>query len=145
VSSADDEHLIQNIIAEEQAAWNAGDANALATRFHAEGSFTNVFGDRYFGRESFRARHAAIFNTFAKGSKVSLIVRRIHFPVPGTAVVDIDCVLEAYGALPPALAPAPDGTLRTSLLQVLVKDRNEWWTVGYHDVDVKPLPTGQRS
>src|SRR6516164_1368326 len=142
MSVGNDEHLIHDIISEEQAAWNAGDANALAARFHAEGSFTNVFGDRYFGRESFRARHAAIFNTFAKGSKVSLTVRRIHFPVPGTAVVDIDCVLEAYGTLPPGLVPAPDGTLRTSLLQVLVKDRGEWWTVGYHDVDVKPRPAG---
>jgi uncharacterized protein (TIGR02246 family) len=145
MSVGDDEHLIQDIISGEQAAWNAGDADALAARFHAEGSFTNVFGDRYFGRESFRARHAAIFNTFAKGSKASLTVRRIHFPTPGTAVVDIDCVLEAYAALPPGLVPAPDGTLRTSLLQVLVKERGEWWTVGYHDVDVKPLPAGARS
>ena len=140
--SAADENLIHAIIAEEQAAWNAGDATTLAARFHAEGSFTNVFGDRYFGRESFRARHAAIFNTFAKGSKVFLTVRRTHFPAPGTAVVDVDCVLEASGALPPGLVPAPDGTLRTSLLQVLVKDGDEWWTVGYHDVDVKPRPAG---
>jgi uncharacterized protein (TIGR02246 family) len=51
--SAADERLIHGIIAVEQAAWNAGDANAFAARFHAEGSFTNVFGDRYFGRESF--------------------------------------------------------------------------------------------
>jgi uncharacterized protein (TIGR02246 family) len=98
--SAADERLIHGIIAEEQAASNAGDANAFAARFHFEGSFTNVFGDRYFGRESFQARHAAIFNTFAKGSKVFLTVRRIHFPAPGTAVVDVDCVLEASATLP---------------------------------------------
>lgn len=145
MNAGEDERLIHDIIAQEQAAWNAGDANAYAARFHAEGSFTNVFGDRYFGRELFRTRHAAVFNTFAKGSKVSLTVRRIHFPTPGTAVVDIDCVLEAYAALPPGLVQAPDGTLHTSLLQVFVKDRGEWWTVGYHNVDVKPLPAGARS
>ena len=72
MSVGDDEHLIHDIITEEQAAWNAGDANAYAARFHAEGSFTNVFGHRYFGRELFRARHAVVFNTFAKGSKASL-------------------------------------------------------------------------
>ena len=47
-------------------------------------------------------------------------------------------------ALPPGLVPPPDGTLRTSLLQVLVKDRDEWWTVGYHNVGIKPLPGGAR-
>lgn len=140
MSATDDERSVRGIIAEEESAWNAGDANAYAAQFHVDGSFTNVFGDRYFGRESFRARHAAIFSTFAKGSKASLTVRRIYFPSSGTAVVDVDCVLEAYGALPPGLSPASDGTLRTSLMQVLVKDRDEWWTVGYHNVDVKPLP-----
>ena len=135
---ADEEHSIHGLIAEQQVAWNAGDANAYAARFHSEGSFTNVFGDRYFGRDSFRERHAAVLDTFAKGSKVSFTVLRIHFPLPGTAVVDIDCVLETHGALPPGLVPAPDGSLRTSLLQVLVKDRDEWWTVAYHNVDVKP-------
>ena len=139
-----DERSIRSVIAEEQAAWNAGDAEAYAARFHVEGSFTNIFGDRYFGRESFRSRHAAIFSTFAKGSKATLNVQRIHFPSPATAVVDVDCVLDACGALPPGLSPAPDGTVRTSLLQVLVKDGNEWWIVGYHNVDVKPLP-GPRS
>jgi uncharacterized protein (TIGR02246 family) len=140
----DDERSIREIIAEEQSAWNAGDADAYAARFHVEGSFTNVFGDRYIGRESFRTRHAALFSTFAKDSKASFTVRRIHFPAPETAVVDVDCVLEAHGALPPGLTPSPDGKLRTSLLQVLVKDGEAWWTVGYHNVDVKPLP-GPRS
>src|SRR5262245_44625128 len=59
------------------------------------------------------------------------------FPRPGTAVVDIDFVLEAYGALPSGLAPAPDGTLRTSLLQVFVRTGDEWLTVGYYNVDLK--------
>ena len=105
MSTAEDEHLIQDIIAEQQAAWNAGNANAYAARFHVEGSFTNVFGDRYYGRDSFRERHAAVFNTFAKGSKASLTVRRIHFPVPGMAVVDIACTLQAYKAVPPQAWP----------------------------------------
>ena len=60
MGAADDEHLIRDIISEQQAAWNAGDANAYAARFHVEVSFTNVFGDRYFGRDSFRERHAVV-------------------------------------------------------------------------------------
>ena len=143
MSFGDDERSIRSLIAEEQGAWNAGDANAYAAKFHDQGSFTNVFGDRYFGRDSFRARHAAIFSTFAKDSRASLTVRRIHFPTPGTAIVDVDCALETHGVIPSGLVPAPDGTLRTSLLVVLLKDRDEWWIVGYHNVDVKALPVAQ--
>src|SRR5438093_684971 len=60
---------------------------------HPEGTFTNVFGDRYIGQEAFQARHAAIVAAFAKGSKASLDVRRVFFAAPGMALVDIDCVL----------------------------------------------------
>jgi uncharacterized protein (TIGR02246 family) len=145
VSTANDESVIREVIEQQQIAWNAGDAHAYAKSFHVEGSFTNVFGDRYIGRESFQARHAAIFNTFAKGSKADLIVRRVHFPISGTAVVDIDCVLEGYSRLPPGLVPARDGKLRTSLSLVFVKTQDRWWIVGYHNVDVKPLSVGAPS
>jgi uncharacterized protein (TIGR02246 family) len=137
---SDDERSIRSLVAEEQAAWNAGDANAYAAKFHEEGSFTNVFGDRYFGRDAFQSRHAAIFDTFAKDSKAALIVRRVHIPAAGIAVVDVDCLVETRGAIPSGLVPGPDGQVRTSLLLVLVKDRDEWWIVGYHNVDVKALP-----
>ena len=63
----------------------------------------------------------------------------------GIALVDIDCVLKDYVRLPPGLLPMPDGTLRTSLLQVLIKHDGEWRTVGYHNVDAKPLPAGART
>jgi uncharacterized protein (TIGR02246 family) len=133
----DDEQSIRGIIAHQQIAWNVGDANAYAARFHTDGSFTNIFGDRYIGLEAFRERHAALFNGFAKGSKASLMVRRIHFALPQVAIVDVDCALEAYQTLPPGLLAPLDGALRTSLLEVLVKDEKGWWIVGYHNVDVK--------
>ena len=143
--SADlDERSIREIVAEQELAWNNGDADAFAVRFHSDGSFTNVFGDRYFGRDAFRERHAAIFGTFAKGSKASMVVSRIRFPVAGTAIVDVDCGLTGQRAVPPGLHAAPDGALRTSLLQVLVKDAGGWWVAAYHNVDTKPLPTGPR-
>jgi uncharacterized protein (TIGR02246 family) len=140
---SDDEHSIRTLVAEEQAAWNAGDANAYAAKFHEEGSFTNVFGDRYFGRDSFQSRHAVIFNTFARDSKASLTVRRVHIPASGVAVVDVDCLVETRGAIPSGLVSGPDGQLRTSLLLVLMKDRDNWWIVGYHNVDVKAPPGAQ--
>src|SRR5262245_2111646 len=127
MSTIDDERMIREIVAEQQRAWDAGDATSYAARFHAHGSFTNVFGDRYFGREAFRERHATIFRTFAKGSKASLIVHRIQFPVPGTAIVDIDCIVESHATLPPGLSSMSSGEIRSSLLQVLVKQDGQWW------------------
>lgn len=140
MSTIHDEHRIREIVAEQQHAWNAGDATSYAARFHADGTFTNVFGDRYVGREAFRERHATIFSTFAKGSTVSLVVQRIHFPVPGTAVVDIDCAVESQATLPAGLSSGSTGAVRSSLLQVLVKDVGQWWIAGYHNVDVKAMP-----
>ncbi len=140
MTTDDDDSAIRKVIAAEQAAWNAGDADAYAAGFHADGSFTNVFGDFHLGREAFRSRHAMLFNTFAKGSKAAFVVQRLHFPAAGVATVDIECQLTSYGALPPGIAAPKDGVLRTRLLQVLVKERGEWWTVAYHNVDVKPLP-----
>ena len=135
----DDEQTIRGIVAAAQAAWNAGDADAYAARFHADGTFTNVFGDRHVGRDAFRSRHATIFDTFAKGASASFTVERILIPSPATALVDVNCALKA-AALPPGLSAGPDGSLRTSLLLVLVKDGGEWWIAGYHNVDVKALP-----
>jgi uncharacterized protein (TIGR02246 family) len=134
---------VRRVLADQEAAWNAGDADRYAACFHADGTFTNVFGDRYIGRDAFRARHAAIFNTFARGSKVSLIVSRVSLPVPGVAIVDVDCTLQTRAAAPTALPPSADGIVRTSLLEVLVKDEGEWRIAAYHNVDVKPLPVPQ--
>jgi uncharacterized protein (TIGR02246 family) len=145
VSIPNDEDDIRQMVARQETAWNCGDAVAYAERFHPEGTFPNVFGDRYIGQEAFQARHAAIFAAFAKGSKASLDVRRVFFAAPGMALVDIDCVLNDYVRLPPGLLPTPDGTLRTSLLQVLIKHDGEWRMVGYYNVDAKPLPTGART
>lgn len=132
----DDEQAIVDIIAQQQIAWDAGDANAYGARFHTDGTFTNIFGNRFIGREAFIERHAKVFSTFGKGSRAAYIVRRIHFPVPGTAIVDVDYVWKDYGPLPHGLSPMPDGTLRTSLLEVLVKDQDGWWIVAYHNADV---------
>ena len=139
-TSDDADSAIRRIVAEEQIAWNAGDADAYAARFHAEGSFTNIFGDLHIGREAFRTRHAALFNTFAKGTKASLAVHRLHFPAPTVAIVDIECQLTSFGAIPPGIVEPKDGVLRTRLLQVFVKEHGQWWTVAYHNVDVKPWP-----
>ena len=79
MSITNDEDDIRRIVAQQETAWNCGDAMAYAERFHHDGTFTNVFGDRYIGQEAFQARHAAIFAAFAKRSKAFLNVCRVFF------------------------------------------------------------------
>jgi uncharacterized protein (TIGR02246 family) len=135
-----DDPEIRKILEQEQAAWNAGDADAYSRSFHPEGSFTNIVGDTQFGRKIFLEKHAAIFQTIFRGSRLSLTVRRIFFPVPGTAIVDMDAAVDGYQALPPGVVPPSDGVLHTRLLQVMVKENEAWWVAAYHNVDVKGMP-----
>jgi len=135
-----DDRQIRTILEQEQAAWNAGDAEAYSRSFHPEGSFTNIVGDTQFGHAVFLVKHAGIFQTIFRGSRLSLTVRRIYSPIPGTAIVDTDAAVEGYQALPPGVVPSSEGVLHTRLLQVMVKENEVWWVAAYHNVDVKELP-----
>ena len=59
---AADGHDIQTLIDELTDAWERGDAKAYGARFLPEGTFTNVNGEFYVGREDFDRRHAEIFD-----------------------------------------------------------------------------------
>ncbi len=132
------EAQIHAIIASQEQAWNAGDATAYAVHFLEDGSFTNILGDVNYGRAIFERRHAEIFATIFKGSRLSMTVRRIAFPLPDTAIVDADTDLISYQHLPPGVNAAADGVLHTRLLQVLVRIGEQWWIAACHNVDVKP-------
>ncbi|HUM04274.1 MAG TPA: SgcJ/EcaC family oxidoreductase [Terriglobales bacterium] len=134
-----DESLIRALIDAQGAAWNRGDAEAYAERFRADGTFTNVLGDNYQGKEAFEERHAEIFRGIYRGSTVKMPIRRIYFVRPDVAIVDIDAELSGFSKVPPGIG-APDGIVRASLLQVLIKEQEEWTIAAYHNVDVKPRP-----
>ena len=48
-----DETAVRNIIQEEIADWNSGDAVAYASHFAADGTFTNIRGQFFVGRQAF--------------------------------------------------------------------------------------------
>ncbi|MGA7928003.1 MAG: SgcJ/EcaC family oxidoreductase [Candidatus Sulfotelmatobacter sp.] len=56
-----DEIPIRNIIQEEITAWNAGDAAAYARHFSEDGTFTNVRGQFFTGRQAFIDKHDYVF------------------------------------------------------------------------------------
>ena len=136
-SSALDSEHIRAIVAAQVAAWNVGNAKAFSANFAADGSFTNIRGTVFYGHQAFEDRHADIFGTFFKGSKLAMSVTKIRFVRPDVAIADIATELSELHGAPPGVKPGADGRIRTRLQEVLVKDGGTWRIASYHNVDVK--------
>ncbi|MCA2002081.1 MAG: SgcJ/EcaC family oxidoreductase [Chloroflexi bacterium] len=128
---------VAQMIRRQQEAWNRGDAAGYAADCDEQMSFTNLIGKTFFGREVFEERHAFLFGSIFKGSRLEMDIRRIHFPAPNVALVDVACTLAGYQRLPEGAAPQSDGLLHTCLLEVLVRAESGWRVAAYHNVDVK--------
>jgi uncharacterized protein (TIGR02246 family) len=125
------------IIDDQQQSWNRGNAAGYARDCDENMTFTNIVGKMFFGGEVFEERHVFLFSGIFKGSVLRMSIQRIHFPMPGCAIVDISCTLTGYQALPPGTVPQEDGDLHTCLLEVLVQTQNSWLVAAYHNVDKK--------
>jgi uncharacterized protein (TIGR02246 family) len=115
-------------------AWARGDAKAYGARYQADATFTNVFGDFYVGSEEFDRRHAEVFRGIFKGSRVAMDIRKLRFLRPDVAVVDVVTSLSGVEARPPGGQVGADGTLHSSLLMLLTKERGRWEIAAYHNV-----------
>ena len=131
------DRAIRGIIADQAAAWNAGDGDRYASRVAAEASFTNLFGMVMYGKPAFEARHKEILATFYKGTVKKHVVRKIRFVTPDVAIVDIDNEVHGVKAMPTGIVVPKDGVIRTQLMQVFARRDGEWWVEAYHNVDTK--------
>ena len=129
-----DEAMIQQLINELVDAWNRGDAKAYSARYLDDATFTNVNGMFHVSREEFDRRHDEIFRGALKGSTITLTPRKIRFIRPDVALVDLDCGVFGTKVQPPGVQAGTDGSLHTSLLLALVKERGSWWITTYHNV-----------
>src|SRR5262249_26554884 len=135
--TSSDEAAVKKIIQDQVVAWNKGDAQAFARDFADDGTFTNLLGMFFIGKEAFRERHDQIFKTVYKGSTKQEDIGSIKFVRPDVAIVDSLQTISGYQKLLPGTSADAKGRLRTRLLQVLVKNGNEWKIVTYHNIDVK--------
>jgi uncharacterized protein (TIGR02246 family) len=87
IQSGPDETGGREIIHEQTAAWNKGDAEAYSWRFAADGIFTNLLGMYFTGRDAFRERHAQIFKTDYRGSVKQEEIVSVKFVRPEVAIV----------------------------------------------------------
>jgi uncharacterized protein (TIGR02246 family) len=132
-----EEAAIRKILDEEVAAWNKGDADAYSRHFAPDGTFTNLLGMFFQGREAFRERHEQIFSGAYRGSTKQLDVVSLKFVRPDVAIVETLQTVTGFQKLLPGTSADAKGRLRTRLLQVLVKDGGAWKIAAYHNVDVK--------
>jgi len=133
-----DETAIRNIIQEEIAAWNSGDAVAFARHFAADGTFTNIRGQYWTGREAFTERHDSIFKGIYRGTTMKQDVVSLKFVRPDVAVVETLTAVIGIQKLPPGMSADDKGRLRSRLLQVMVKDGGKWKISAFHNTNVSP-------
>ena len=135
-----DETAIRSIVQDEIVAWNEGDAVAYSRHFAADGTFTNITGQLFTGYDAFLKQHEVIFQGRFKQTRLQQDIVSLKFVRPDVAVVEV--LTSVTGVVAAQLAPGTtgdaSGRLRTRLLQVVVKQGEEWKVVTYHNVDVKP-------
>ena len=134
---AADEAAIRAIVADQAAAWNAGNGARYASHLAPDASFTNLFGMVMYGVPAFEKRHTEILSTFYKGTTKTHVVRRIRFVTPDVAIVDIDNEVKGVKSMPAGVVLPADGIVKTQLMEVFVRRGGQWWIEAYHNVDVK--------
>jgi uncharacterized protein (TIGR02246 family) len=97
--SGADEAAIRDILKEEVAAWNKGDANAYSQHFAKDGTFTNLLGMFFQGREAFREGHEQIFRGTYRGSTKQVDLVSLKIVCPNVAIVE---TLQTVTGLPEA-------------------------------------------
>ncbi len=137
--STPDDGAIRKILDDEIATWNQGDTDGYSKHFATDGTFTNVMGMFFTGRQAFRDRHEIIFKGPFGGTKLQLQVVSLRFLTPDVAVCETLTWVSGFkSGTPPGLHLDTKGRLRTRLLQVMAKRSGEWQIVVYHNVDIKP-------
>ena len=141
-----DETAVRNIIQEEITAWNSSDAAAYSRHFAADGTFTNIRGEFFSGRQPFIEKHDNLFKGPFHGSTLKQDIVSLKFVRPDVAVVEVLTSVTGIQKLFPGTNTDDKGRLRTRLLQVVVKDGGEWRITAYHNTDLKsgvPVPDPQ--
>ena len=127
-----------NTVASDTAAIEAIVHSNPSDHFAEDGSFTNIFGTVRYGREEFQQRHVEIAQTIFKGTTVKTAIAKLRFVRPDVAIVDISGEMTGFAKVPQGLPVGSDGILRFKLLEVLTKEKGEWWITEYHNVAVTP-------
>ena len=139
------ESEIRQLLDDEVNAWNSGDAVAFSKYFAADGTFTNIVGQFMVGHEGFLRQHEFVFRTLFTGTSLQQEVTALQLVNSNVAIVETLTSVAGLTQPPPGALFDSAGSLRTRLLQVLVRRDDHWEIVAYHNVAVNPnVPTPAR-
>jgi len=140
-SSSTPEDAIRRLLDEQVAAWNAGDAEGWCKDFAEDSDFVNIIGARFENRDANMRRHAELFASIFKGSRLAVRDLRIRVLGDSTAFADLVLDLTGFSKLPPGIRPSiGNDVLRTRMHYVLIHDGARWWIVFSQNNAVMPLP-----
>jgi len=134
---ANDEAVVRDIIQEETAAWNRGDAVLYSRHFAEDGVFTNILGQFFIGHDAFLRQHEFIFKGPYHGTTVQLDIISLKFLRPDVVIIHTLSSVTGFEKLAPGLGTDSKGRLRTRLMQVFLKRNGQWAIADYHNIDVK--------
>ena len=133
---AAEEPLLRKAVDAEEAAWNRGDAAALAALFRDDATYSDAFGAVARGRAEVDARLAEALAAW-RGTRLALKVRKVRTVKPDVALVEADMELTGWKKLPPGFRAEDDQVLRSRLLQVFLKEAGSWRVLASYEADVK--------
>lgn len=116
------------------AAWNTGDADALAALFEADAEFVNVVGLWWYDRDAIRTAHAYRLEVIFPGSTLRVV--RTREKGLAEAVVLVQALLSLTGQA--RLGDTEAGERRTVISFVMRRDGEGWRCAAAHNTDVVP-------
>ena len=135
------EDAICQLLDEQVAAWNAGDAEAWCKDFTHDAEFVNILGMHFQGRDANARRHGELFGSIFKGSHLELQDVKVRVFGDSAAIAEAVLDLTHFRGLPPGIRPTcGDGVLQTRMHYVLVHEADRWRIVFSQNTAVMPLP-----
>ena len=133
-----DEAMIQKFAEDFATAWNAGDAQAVASFWTLDGDSIGPEGRVASGREEVQSRYAEVFEGMYKGTSISITTTSVRFIQSDVAVVDgsyeITGMKDAEGNDMPAI--------KGIYTNISVKEGEQWLiTCSRPMIPVKPSGT----
>ena len=123
------------------AAWNAGDATALAATFVDDAEFINAQGRLFLGADAIRAQHAITLAGQFLGSHTEGHIRRVTFLSGTAAVVDVDNSLTRYEPVAPGSATLRAVNQSGRHKRLVVKRGGVWRTLLFQNTMITVVPT----
>lgn len=138
----DSDAILEQVIRQQEAAWNAGDGLAWASAFSEDADFVNILGNVFQGREDIARQHVFLLGGPYKGSHTKIKIRRITEPAPTVAIIETEYEVTRFNMLPPGIAPTTPGVLKARMKYVALKQGAQWQFIAAQNTAILPTWSG---